>query len=107
MKLIEIFKSASTDHGLELFSERATKAIEALLIDKKGKPYIRCQVRNSEVQAKPEEVVRQFWLYRIIHHYKYPPSRLTVEYPITFGRDSSKRADIVIFDKDSLRGWGR
>jgi type I restriction enzyme M protein len=100
MKLADIFKYASTDHGVELFSERATKAIEALLTDKKGKIQIRCQVRNSEVIAKPEEIVRQFWLYRLIHHYKYPVSRLTVEYPITFGRDTSKRANIVIFDRD-------
>ena len=27
-------------------------------------------------------------------------SRIVVEYPITFGRDSSKRADIVVFDAD-------
>ena len=32
--------------------------------------------------------------------YNYPLSRLTVEYPITFGRDTSKRADIVLFDAD-------
>jgi type I restriction enzyme M protein len=34
------------------------------------------------------------------HHYKYPVSRLGVEYAITFGRDTSKRADIVVFDAD-------
>jgi type I restriction enzyme M protein len=100
MKLSEIFKAPSTDHGIELFSGSATKAIEDLLTIKKDKPYIRCQVRNSEVQVKPEEIVRQVWLYRLIHHYKYPVNRLAVEYPITFGRDTSKRADIVIFDKN-------
>ena len=92
MKLTDIFKSASTDQGLELFTDAATKAIEALLTEKKGKPYIRCQVRKTEVQAKPEEIIRQFWLYRLMHHYQYPIARLTVEYPITFGRDTSKRA---------------
>ncbi len=100
MKLADVFKSNPSDHGLELFSANATKAVEGLLLQRKGKPYIRCQIRNAEVQAKPEEVVRQFWLYRLIQHYKYPISRLTVEYPITFGRDTSKRADIVILDKD-------
>lgn len=35
-----------------------------------------------------------------MHRYKYPASRIQVEYPITFGRDTSKRADIVIFDAD-------
>ena len=97
MTLSDIFKVSSTDHGIELFSESATNAIEALLTEKKGKPHIMCQVRDSEIQVKQEEIVRQFWLYRLIHHYKYPVNRLAVEYPITFGRDTSKRADIVIF----------
>ena len=100
MKLTGTFKAASTDHGIELFSEAAAKAIEALHTDKKGQPHIRCQIRHSEVQYTREERVRQFWIYRLIHHYGYPVSRLTVEYPITFGRDTSKRADIVVFDKD-------
>lgn len=32
--------------------------------------------------------------------HKTVPNRLAVEYPITFGRDTSKRADVVIFDAD-------
>ena len=36
----------------------------------------------------------------MIDQYGYPVSRLAVEYPITFGRDTSKRADIVVFDAD-------
>jgi type I restriction enzyme M protein len=47
-----------------------------------------------------EEAVRQLWILRLTKHYGYPINRLTVEYPITFGRDTSKRADIVIFDAD-------
>jgi type I restriction enzyme M protein len=50
--------------------------------------------------AKPEEIVRQLWLHTLIHRYKYPVSRIAVEYPVTMGRDSSKRADIIIFDSD-------
>lgn len=44
--------------------------------------------------------MRQLWLHRLMFHYKYPVTRLAVEYPITFGRDSSKRADIVVMDAD-------
>ena len=57
-------------------------------------------MRGKDVLAKPEEVVRQLWIHRLLTIYKYPVSRLAVEYPITFGRDSSKRADIVVFDAD-------
>ncbi len=74
--------------------------LEDMLIEKAGKLYFRCQVRQKDVLAKPEEVVRQLWLLRLIKDYGYPLSRLSVEYPITFGRDSSKRADIVVFDAD-------
>jgi type I restriction enzyme M protein len=37
---------------------------------------------------------------RLTKDYGYPISRLAVEYRITFGRDTSKRAGIVIFDAD-------
>ena len=59
-----------------------------------------CLIRNKDVQLKPEERTRQLWLSRLINQYGYPASRIAVEYPITFGRDSSKRADIVVFDAD-------
>ena len=50
--------------------------------------------------AKPEEIVRQLWIYRLLHHYGYSQDRLGIEFPITFGRDTSKRADVVVFDAD-------
>jgi hypothetical protein len=80
IKLIDIFRPGSTDHAAELFSPGATKAIDALVAERNGKTYVRCQVRATDVLAKPEEVIRQFWLYRLIHHYKYPVARLGVEY---------------------------
>jgi type I restriction enzyme M protein len=82
------------------FSEATLRAVEKLLSEKNGKPYLKCLVRGKEIMAKPEEVVRQLWLHTLIHKYKYPASRIQVEYPITFGRDTSKRADIVIMDDD-------
>lgn len=102
MKLIDLLGSSKTGYSLDIFSEATIKAVEALLIEKNNKLYIRCQVRGKEVQAKPEEVIRQLWIHRLAHHFNYPVSRMTVEYPITFGRDTSKRADIVIFDADRL-----
>jgi type I restriction enzyme M protein len=70
--------------------------------DSRGKPvpYVTCLVRNKEVQLKPEERTRQLWLARLIDKLGYARSRIAIEYPITFGRDSSKRADIVVFDAD-------
>ncbi len=82
------------------FPEKTIAAVEQLLSEKNGKPYLKCQVRGKEIMAKPEEITRQLWLHLLLHKYKYPASRLQVEYPITFGRDSSKRADIIVMDAD-------
>jgi type I restriction enzyme M protein len=87
-----------------LFSEDEVKALEDRVIerDARGKTtaHVTCLVRGKEVQLKPEERVRQLWLARLIDKFGYAPSRIAVEYPITFGRDTSKRADIVVFDAD-------
>src|SRR5258708_37717289 len=86
--------------SLFLFDGPGIKAVQALLSEKNGKPYIKCQIRAKEVQAKPEEIIRQLWIQRLATHYHYPLARIQVEDPITFGRDTSKLADIVVMDSD-------
>jgi type I restriction enzyme M protein len=71
-----------------------------MLSDRNGKVYVKCQVRGKDILVKPEEIIRQLWVHRLVHHYNYPLKRLTVEYPVTFGLDTSKSADIVVFDAD-------
>ncbi|WP_395794076.1 N-6 DNA methylase [Aquimonas sp.] len=87
-----------------LFSEEEARALDARVVlrESRGKqvPYVACLVRDKEVQLKPEERTRQLWLARLIDKLGYTRSRIAIEYPITFGRDSSKRADIVVFDAD-------
>lgn len=100
MALASMLNRSASDHTAELFSASAVRALESLLVERNGRSYLRCQVRKSDVQAKPEEIIRQLWLHRLLNHYNYPAHRLAVEYPITFGRDTSKRADIVVLDKD-------
>ena len=87
-----------------LFSEEEARALDARVVlrENRGKqvPYVTCLVRDKEVQLKPEERTRQLWLAHLIDKLGYARSRIAIEYPITFGRDSSKRADIVVFDAD-------
>lgn len=87
-----------------LFSQEENRALDDRIVERnvRGKliPYITCLIRGKEFQLKPEERTRQLWLARLINALGYAPSRIAVEYPITFGRDSSKRADIVVFDAD-------
>lgn len=68
--------------------------------DDRDRDIVTCIVRKKDVVAKAEEIVRQLWLHRLTTQYHYPVSQLAVEYPVTFGRDTSKRADIVIYDPD-------
>ncbi len=97
-------KIATEFSEFALFSEEEVHALEARVVlrENRGKQvaYVTCLVRDKEVQLKPEERTRQLWLARLINKLGYAQSRIAVEYPITFGRDSSKRADIVVFDVD-------
>ena len=61
--------------------------------------FIKCIKRDKEIQLKPEEIVRQLYAAKLINQYGYPKGRLAFEQPVNFGRQT-KRADIVIFDKD-------
>jgi len=98
--LVIICWGHAIDPWLKSLSAVELAALDALLIDKGGRLYFQCPIRKKDILAKPEECVRQYWLHLLQAKYGYPPSRLTTEYPITFGRDSSKRADIVVFDAD-------
>ncbi|HEY7811571.1 MAG TPA: N-6 DNA methylase [Allosphingosinicella sp.] len=87
-----------------LFSETELQSLRARAVERpirgKNTSFVTCLVRNREVQLKPEEKNRQLWLAKLIEEYGYPVTQIQVEYPITFGRDTSKRADIVVFDPD-------
>ena len=100
MKILKVFDKSGSGHALKTFESGELADLEALLCKKNNRLYIRCQVRKKDILAKPEEAVRQLWILRLTKRYGYPLSRLTVEYPITFGRDTSNRADIVVFDAD-------
>lgn len=98
--LAALFRDRNVRHSLELFDDIALTTIENGLFVKNGKSYVKCLATGKDRPAKPEEIVRQLWIHRLIHHYGYPQHRLGIEFPITFGRDTSKRADIVVFDTE-------
>ena len=100
MLLLDLIPEPIHEPLRALFGAEAMRAVQAALSEKNGKPYVRCMARGKDFAAKPEELVRQLWLHRLHKHFGYPQSRLTVEFPVTFGRDTSKRADIVVFDAD-------
>ena len=92
-----------SSYHLALFHEDEIAALRERVFLKKtrGKetPFVKCIVRDKDIQLKPEEVVRQLYADRLIRRYGYPKSRLAMEYTVNFGREK-KSADIVIEDKD-------
>ncbi|HRH80873.1 MAG TPA: type I restriction enzyme HsdR N-terminal domain-containing protein [Thiobacillaceae bacterium] len=100
MFITQLLDDFNRDALIDLFGLSAVLNVEAALKEKSGKPYVQCLARKKDIQAKRGELVRQLWLHRRVGEYKSPLSRITVEYPITFGRDTSKRADIVVVDPD-------
>ncbi|MEQ8243530.1 type I restriction enzyme HsdR N-terminal domain-containing protein, partial [Fulvivirga sp.] len=101
MKLIDILKDSN--YNLSQFTNEQALILEKAIILKEVRgsqvPYITCLVRKKEIKLTPEEVVRQLYLMILIEEYNYPISRMELEYGVSFGRET-KRADIVIFDKD-------
>ena len=102
MTIFDILKD--TDYKSEQFSSEAIERLNARIeerTDKKGKvsAITKCLVRKKDIVLKPEEVVRQLLIDRLMNEYGYPVSRMQVEYPVYFGREV-KRADIVIMDED-------
>lgn len=94
----DILKSASDAHGLDLFSAEEVAALE--IYDRKGKPYLRCLATDKERPAKPEEIVRQLYLRRLMESYGYSKDRMFIEKPVYFGSAvHEKAADIVICEE--------
>ena len=91
-----IFKGSN--HHLSLFTESEIAALRKKIFAKNGKLYVKCIIRDKDIQLKPEEIVRQLYAARLIEKYKYPKDRLVFEYPVSFGREK-KKADIVIIDE--------
>ena len=95
----DIFKDASTAHGFKLFTEKQINSLK--IYAKNGKPYIKCLASDKERPAKPEEIVRQLFIKKLLEEYSYPKDRLAIEKEVWFGSGvHEKSADIVVFQKD-------
>ncbi|GHT44567.1 restriction endonuclease subunit M [Bacteroidia bacterium] len=101
MTLAEILKDSDYKQSQFMFQIQQFEQKIITKTDKNGKPvpYINCAIRKKEIKLTPEEVVRQLYLDILLNDYHYPADRIELEYNVTFGRET-KRADIVIFDKE-------
>jgi len=100
MDKIQISKliKSSGKYDLSIFSPESIDRIENSIYEDKGKYFINCLKREKKIQVKPEEVVRQLTLDKLIHEYGYSKDLMEVEYTVNFGREK-KFADIIILNK--------
>ena len=107
----KVFRNPDMKYGLTNFSDVKLTEVLKIFEDKeeKGKFYIKCLKRDKSVLiyneeknlGKPEEVIRQLMVYKLVNFYKYPLDQINVEVDVQFGREiGKKRADIVIYRKD-------
>lgn len=105
----KIFKSPDLQYGLTEFENIKPSEILEIFEKDKGKFYLKCLKRNTDLLiwneekqiGEPEEIVRQLWLYKLTKVYNYSLDRIAVEKEVTFGREvREKAADIVIYQKD-------
>jgi type I restriction enzyme M protein len=92
-----------SNYHLALFSLDEIEVLNERVFTKEARnkdtSFIKCIIREKDIQLKPEEIVRQIYAARLINQYGYPKKRIRFEYPVTFGKEK-KSADIVILDKD-------
>lgn len=98
-KLNAIVKDST--YKLSQFTQASIDELEGKIFFKNEKPYVKCLVRNKDIGLKPEEVIRQLYIRKLVDEYGYPIERMELERVIHFGREK-KRADIVIFDKEHI-----
>ena len=97
--------------GLSLLSTHIGKL--KIYEKEKGKWYIKSH--DSEGHEKlifdepnnikrPEEIVRQLFLFELTDNYGYPIDKIKTEEKVNFGREK-KRADIVVYQEDNITPW--
>lgn len=89
-----------SEYALTIFESSAIKSLK--IFKKNGKPYLRCRASDKDRPAKPEEIVRQLYIKKLIDHYGYGKDRLAVEKQVQFGSSvHDKAADIVVWERDT------
>ena len=96
--ITEVLKGS--DYALTIFTDAEIKALK--VIERNGKPYVTCCATDKPRPAKPEEIVRQLYLRKLMDQYGYPKDRIFIEKKVHFGSAvHEKAADIVVVEKDA------
>jgi len=99
-KINRIFSPSDVKHGISIFSNDELQSIEARISKKDDKYFINDPIKDKSRIAKPEEIVRQLIIQRLIDEFGYPKERIDVERVVYFGSRDSGFADIVVLHDD-------
>lgn len=108
-----IFKDSQIKYSLKEFARLNIEEILTIFEKEKRKFYVHCLKREKDILvfdknkniSKPEEIVRQLWLYKLVSpkEYGYPVKRIEVEKSVIFGREvHAKKADIILYKEDKI-----
>jgi len=94
-----VFKDPRIKYSLRIFTKKEIDSLQ--LFEKKGKIYLTSFLTDRKLYAKPEEIIRQLFVQKLMQEYQYPAERIALEKEVWFGAGiHEKRADIVVFHKD-------
>lgn len=97
--ILNIIKDSN--YSLYIFDQKLIDELESKITFKDSKPYVVCAIRDKEIVLKPEEVVRQLFVMKLMKEYGYPKKLIKFEVNIRFGREVGiKRADIAVYKED-------
>jgi len=94
---------------LTIYSKTATSGRDAGKKKYYLKSFIPFSTGNEEVQvyvengkSNPEEIVRQLWVYKLIHQYNYKKDEIELEAAVQFGTEiGTKVADILVYSDNT------
>ncbi len=95
-----IFRDPEIKHGLKIFESSELQKLQ--LTEEGGKIYVSCAVTGRKRLAKPEEIIRQLTIYKMMDDLHYSLSQIDIEVPIKMGSAyASKKADVVVYKEDT------
>ncbi len=92
--LAEILRD--TNYSLSIFDAGEIKTLNDRVFFKDvrsgKKPYVQCLIREQDILLKPEEIVRQLYISKLINKYGYAKDRIAVEKKVYFGSAVHEKA---------------
>jgi len=104
--LEKIFRDSSLLHGLKEFEEIDFQKVLNITEEEKGKFYIK-DIKSGKLKfvfdelnqkSRPEEIVRQLWLYKLNNFYKYPLEIAKKGVEMAIEKDE-KEGEIILANK--------